>query len=200
MVAVLATPRASTNGPAFAAGWVVGLGSVTAVLLALGAGASDSAEGGGTVVAVLQVGIGLAFLATAARKWATRPRPGEEPALPAWMATLDRISASRAFGFGLAASAANPKNIALTFTAAATMTDADLTGAGTVEAAVIFVALGSATVVGAVLLHLFGGDRAADLLERVRGFMAIHNLTIMLSVLTALGGLILLEGLRALLG
>lgn len=42
--------------------------------------------------------LGLLFLVLAAGRWRERPRPGEAPELPGWMAAIDRMS----FGKGIA--------------------------------------------------------------------------------------------------
>ncbi len=84
------------------------------------------------------------------------------------MATIDRAPPARAAVLGLALSGANPKNLALTLTAAASIAEAGLDAADTAIAVAAFVALGSATVAGAVLFYLFAGERAARPLAAVK--------------------------------
>ena len=65
---------------------------------------------------------------------------------------------------GAALSGANPKNLALTLAASASIAEAGLTKADTAIAIAAFVALGSVTVAGSVRFYLVDADRAARLL------------------------------------
>ena len=88
---------------------------------------------------------------------------------------------------GVALSAANPKNLALTVAAAATVAEAGLDTAEEAAAIAVFVAIGSAFVLGAVAVRLAGGERAAKPLAQIREFMAANNAVIMTVVLLLLG-------------
>lgn len=198
IVLVLSAPRARTAGPAFATGWVAGLAvATTLIVLAIGGATGGSDDEGGTVDWLL-TGIGVLFLALAAKTWKKRPARGETADLPAWMASIDSVSALRAVGLGLALSAANPKNLALTLAAGAAISDAGLGDQETAIAIAAFVLIGSSTVAGAVLLSLLAGERVAGPLASVRQFMADNNAVIMFIVLLLLGGKFLGDGLGAL--
>jgi threonine/homoserine/homoserine lactone efflux protein len=194
VVLVLGARRARTAGPAFALGWVAGLLTVSvAVVLLVGAGSDPGGDDGG--LDGLKVAVGILFLAMAARQWAKRPGPGEEPAMPKWMATVDSATPARATLLGAALSGANPKNLALTLTAAASIAEAGLGTGDTAIAVAAFVAIGSVTVVGAVLFQLVGRDRAARPLAAVRRFMSDNNAVIMMVVLLLLGAKLLGDGI-----
>ena len=197
VVLVLGAPRARAAGPAFALGWIAGLLSVSVVVLLLvGGGADADADDPG--LDWLKIAIGVLFLAMAAKQWAKRPRNGEEPAAPSWMATVDSATPARAALLGAALSGANPKNLALTLTVAASIAEAGLDSADTAIATAVFIAVGSATVAGAVLFYLLDGDRAAGPLAAVKGFMAANNAVIMTIVLLLLGAKLLGDGLAVL--
>jgi threonine/homoserine/homoserine lactone efflux protein len=201
IVIVLSTPRARTNGPLFALGWVLGLVAVsTVVVLLLGSVSKNSGSDASTTVSVLRIVLGAALLVLAAKQWAKRPRKGAEPQQPPWMATVERAGPSRTLVLGLALAGANPKNLALTLAASATISRAGLDAAGTVAALAVFVAVGSFTVLGAVLYYLLAGDRAAAPLAKVKQFMLRHNNVIMMVILIALGGTVLIEGIAGLRG
>jgi len=186
VVLILGSSHARTAGPAFAIGWVAGLAAVSAlVVLVLSGSADPDADDEG--VAWLKLVIGLLFLGLAAKQWQKRPREGEEPEMPAWMAKADDATAPRAAMLGLALSGANPKNMALTLATAATISEAGLEPSDEAIAIAVFVALGSVTVAGAVLAYLVLGDRATRPLAGVRGFMAANNTAIMLVILVLLG-------------
>jgi threonine/homoserine/homoserine lactone efflux protein len=194
VVLVLGAPRARTSGPTFAAGWILGLVVVSVAVLALvGPGSDPDSDDPG--VSWLKVAIGVLFLVMAAKQWAKRPRDGVEPQEPAWMATVDRATPARAALLGLALSGANPKNLALTLAAAASIAESGLDPADEAIATAAFVVVGSLTVAGAVLFQLVAGDRAARPLAAVKRFMSDNNATIMMIVLLLLGAKLLGDGI-----
>ena len=65
--------------------------------------------------------------------------------------------------------------------------NARLDGADAVIAVLTFVAIGSVTVVGAVVVYLLSPAKAARPLATVRQFMAQNNATIMMVILVILG-------------
>ena len=197
IVLMLGTPKARTNGPAFAAGWVAGLVVVMVVILFV-AGGSDTSSTASDTVNWLQVAIGVLFLAMARRQWSGRPKPGEEAQMPSWMATIDNVEPSRAVGLGFLLSAVNPKNLALTASAAASIAQAGLSDGDQFAAALAFVIIGSVTVAGSVLFYLVATEKAAPVLASVKDFMAAHNAVIMMVILLILGVKILGEGLGGL--
>jgi len=134
----------------------------------------------------------------AAKQWKQRPKPGEEPRTPGWMATVDRATPARAALLGAALSGANPKNLALTLTAAASIAEASLDSVDKAIAVAVFVAVGSASVVGLVCFHLVARDRSARPLAAVTEFMAANNAVIMMIVLLLLGAKLLGDGTGAL--
>jgi len=197
VVVVLGAPRARTAGPAFALGWIAGLLAVSVVVVLLVGSASDP-DSDDPGVNWLKLGIGIVFLLMAAKQWTKRPRPGREPEVPGWMATIDSATPPRAALLGMALSGANPKNLALTLTAAASIAEAGLDTTDTAIAVAVFTALGSITVAGSVLFYLVDADRAARPLAAVKQFMSDNNAVIMMVVLLLLGAKLLGDGLAVL--
>jgi threonine/homoserine/homoserine lactone efflux protein len=197
VVLVLGAPNARSAGPAFALGWIVGLLAASViVVLVLGAGSDPDNDDPG--ISWFKVAIGTLFLAMAADQWRKRPQNGQEPETPKWMATIDTATPSRAAVIGAALSGANPKNLALTLAAAASIAEAGLDQADEAIAIAVFVALGSVTVAGAVLLYLVDADRAARPLDAIKRFMSDNNAVIMMVVLLLLGTKLLGDGLAVL--
>ena len=166
------------------------------VVLVLGNRADPSSDEPG--LDWLKIAIGILFLAMAAKQWTKRPRPGEEPETPSWMATVDTATPARAALLGAALSGANPKNLALTLAASASIAEAGLDDADTAVAVLVFIAIGSITVAGSVLLYLIDAQRAARPLAAVKRFMAANNAVIMMVVLLLLGAKLLGDGLAVL--
>ncbi len=118
--------------------------------------------------------------------------------MPKWMATIDSFTAPKSVGLGAILSGANPKNLALTAAAAASIAQAGTSGGQSAIAVAVFVVIGSITVVGPVLFYLVASAKAAGPLASVKEFMSDHNAVIMMVVLLVLGAKILGQGVGAL--
>jgi threonine/homoserine/homoserine lactone efflux protein len=198
VILMLGTPRARSNGPAFAVGWVLGLVVVSVIVLAAASGADDPDSGASTSADTVKLVLGLVFLVLALRQWRGRPREGEEPTMPKWMSALDEFGAGKSFGLGAVLSGVNPKNLALTLAAAASIAQARLDGAESAAAVAVFVVLASLTVAGPVIFFLLAGDAASKPLASIKAFMSEHNAVIMMVVLLVLGAKLLGNGISGL--
>src|SRR5881392_3083453 len=90
VVLMLVTPRARVNGPAFVVGWIVGLGIVGAIVLAIADLAGATSDGQpATWVNVLKLILGLLLLLVALKQWRGRPYGDGEPATPKWMGAIE---------------------------------------------------------------------------------------------------------------
>ena len=134
----------------------------------------------------------------AAKQWTKRPRPGREPEVPGWMATIGSATAPRAALLGMALSGANAKNLALTLYRRRVDRRGGPRHRGHGDRRRRVTALGSVTVAGSVLFYLLAGDRAARPLAAVKQFMADNDAVIMMVVLLLLGAKLLGDGLAGL--
>src|SRR6185369_7147942 len=89
VILMLGTPKARSDGPMFALGWVLGLLGVSIVVLLVAHGASNNDSTASDSVDTLQLVLGVLFLWMAAKQWRKRPKRGEEAEMPKWMATID---------------------------------------------------------------------------------------------------------------
>src|SRR5271155_5308301 len=181
VILMLFSQRARMNGPAFLVGWVGALAVVSAVVyvvshdgnVATSSTASDSVSWG-------KIALGVGLLALARRNWRKRPAPGEEAAMPKWLATVESVSPLKALGLGIALAAVNPKNLILTAGAAAGL--AQVPGLSTTDAVVaiaVFVVIASLTIAGPVLYSLFGGERARTSLDSAKAWLTTNNAAVM---------------------
>jgi threonine/homoserine/homoserine lactone efflux protein len=150
--------------------------------------ASDSVEWG-------KIALGVLFLAMARRQWKKRPRAGETAEMPKWMAAVDHFTPVRALVLGVGLSAVNPKNLALTLAASASIAQAGLSAGDDAIAVAIFVVLGSVTVAGSVLFSLIARQTADRSLASIKDFMVQHNAVIMLVILLILGAKLIGDGI-----
>jgi hypothetical protein len=192
VVLMLTTPRARANGPAFVAGWLVGLGVVGAIVLAL-AGPGGAAEEGRPAawVSWLKLLLGVLLLVIAARQFRGRPHAGEEAPLPAWMGTIDRFTPGQALGAGGAQAGANPKNLLLAVGGAAAIAQTGIAGGQQAAAYAVFAIIGTLGVAAPVVLYFAMGERSAALLGRLKDWMG-HNNAVIMAVLCLVIGVKLL--------
>lgn len=198
VILMLGTPRARSNGPAFALGWIVGLAVVSTVVVLAASGSDEPDSGPSTTVNVIKLVFGLLFLVLSVGQWRKRPRPGVEPVIPKWMQSIDQFTAVKSAGLGVLLSGVNPKNLALTVVAAATIAQAGLTAGSATVAVAVFVVISSITVAGPVLFYLIARDTAERALAPVKQYMSDHNAVIMFIVLLILGAKLVGDGIAVL--
>jgi threonine/homoserine/homoserine lactone efflux protein len=180
VVLMLSTPNGRVNGPAFLAGWVVGLAVVGTIVLLISSGASASNHGSpATWVSILKIVLGVLLLLLAVKQWHGRPRGDDAPELPAWMTAIDTFTPVKSAGMGVLLSAVNPKNLLLTVGAAAAIAQ---TGSSTVDQAValaVFIVLGTVGVGVPLGIYYAMGEKATRILGELHDWMARENATIM---------------------
>lgn len=197
VVLLLGSRHPTANGGAFAVGWVTGLAALTALVLVLTGDADDPTGDVARGVAWLKVAIGAALVVLAVRKWTGRPRQGDEPEVPGWMASISDVTPRRALLVGLGLGGANPKNVALTVAAVSSISALGLGGSEGAAAAALYVLAASSSVLGLLGVHLVMGEGGRTVLQSVGDFMAANNAVIVMVVLLVLGLSILGEGLAA---
>jgi hypothetical protein len=186
VVAILGTPRARTNGPAFTVGWFAGLMLVGAVIFLL---APDPGAPGdpATWVSLVKLGLGLVLVGLAVRQFRARSSPGDEPTLPAWMGAIDRLSAPKAFGMAAALGGANPKSLLLAAAAVGAIVETEIARAEQAAAYTIFAAIGTLGAAIPVAMYLVLGEGAARRLDRLRGWMTRNGAVILAVILLLIG-------------
>src|SRR5262245_56112999 len=175
VILMLFSDRAKVNGPVFLLGWVIGLSVVVAVVYGI-AHAANAATDSTTsdTISWVKVGVGALLIGSARRQYAKRPKPGEEPVMPKWMATVDHIKPGAAFVLAIVCSAVNPKNLILAAGAAAGVAQVNDSVGDAVVALVVFVAISSLSVAAAVGYYLIGGEKARTHLDDLKSWLMEH--------------------------
>jgi threonine/homoserine/homoserine lactone efflux protein len=200
VVLMLATPRGRVNGPAFLAGWLLGLAVVGTIVLVAsdGAGATDSDATPATWVSWLKIVLGVLLVLVAVKQWRGRPRAGEAGTLPKWMHAIDTFTPGRAVAMGVALSAINPKNLLLTVGAAAAIAQADVSTGDEVVALAVFVVIGTLGPAAPVLISWFMRSRSRAILDGLKAWMGTHNAAIMAVLCLVIGARLLGDGISGL--
>lgn len=199
VVLMLVTPRGRTNGPAFLAGWIVGIAVLGTIVLLISSGASASTHGTpATWVSTLKIVLGVLLLLVAAKQWRGRPRRDSEPQLPAWMKTIDKFTAERSVAIGVALSAINPKNLLLVVGAAAAIAQTGATALSQAVALAVFTVIATLGVGAPVAIYFLMGDRATKILGELHDWMARENATIMAVICLIIGAKLIGDAITAL--
>jgi threonine/homoserine/homoserine lactone efflux protein len=199
IILMLVTPKARTNGPAFAVGYVLGFALVGTIVIAL-AGGKDYSSGSGPTqtVSIIKLLLGLLLLIAAVRQWRGRPREGETPKMPKWMAAIDSFTAGKSFGLGVLLSAVNPKNLAMSLATGLAIAQAKIPTGQEAVVLIIYIVIGASTVLAPVAVYFAMGDRAAAILGGWRKWLEQNNAVVTAVVLLVIAAVLIGNGIAGL--
>jgi hypothetical protein len=201
VVLILTTRRARINGPAFVIGWLVGLAVVGAIVLSV-AGPADASKSGSpaTWVSWLKIVLGAALLLVAVRQFRGRPKDGDQAALPKWMASIDTMKPPVVTGLAAVLAGANPKNLLLAVSAAASIAQTGISGGGQAIAYAVFALIGTVGVGTPVVIYFALGERSEKMLAALRNWMGQHNAVIMSVLCLVIGAKLIGDAISGLAG
>ena len=191
-ILLLFTTRPLVNALSFVSGFLMGVAGVLVLATAV-AGSVDlsSQSGHSTWAGALKLLLGVYLLVAAVRKFRGRPKAGAEGSMPAWMDGIAGYSWGRALGAGTVLGAVNPKNVVVGLAAAVTIAGGGLSlGQQTVVSA-IYVLVASLGVAAPIVVTLFLGDKAPEVLGGWNLWLRQNNATVM-SVLFVVFGVVLI--------
>lgn len=102
------------------------------------------------------------------------------------MRRIDTFTPGKSLVAGVALSAVNPKNLALTVAAGAAIADTGVAGGEQALALAVFVVMASLSIGAPVVAYLVFGERARSLLDGLKRWMAAHNVAVMTVLLLVL--------------
>jgi threonine/homoserine/homoserine lactone efflux protein len=199
VIVMLVAPGGRLAAAVYVLGWLGGLlvvGGLTLAFVDVTTGASP--DDTGWVGPVIRLGLGVVLLLLALREWRGRPRPGDVPALPAWMASLEGARPRRAFVLGVTLASVKPKNLVLAAAAGAAIAGAELPVGQSVAVLVLFAVVASVSVAAPLLAVLAVGPRAGAMLAGWRAWLEANNAVLVAVVLLVLGAVLLVQGIAAL--
>ena len=200
VILILFTKKAKSNGLAYLLGWIVGLALLCGIVFALASLVQPAAPGSGTnyVTAIVKIVLGLLLVLLGFKQWSGRPKKGEQPKFPAWMATLDTITPTRAFTLAVFLGVVNTKNIPIVLSAVPDLTSMGLSMSQEIIVLGILVLLGSLLIAVPVLANIFFGSRIAPVLTVWKGWLVENNHTVLFLVFLLIGVMILGKGIEGL--
>jgi hypothetical protein len=200
VILMLLSPQAGGASLGYLVGWLAGIVlTTTVVLLLVGATAGPGEDSGPSkAVAIILLLLGFGCLALAFGQWRARPKAGTHAALPAWMATIDKVTTGKATGLGFLLSALNPKNLAMSVSAGALVAGGGLSAGQNVLAVTVFTLVAASTVLIPVVGYLTAKERMAPVLTNVRTWLEHNNATVMAILLLVIGAVLIGKGIGAL--
>jgi threonine/homoserine/homoserine lactone efflux protein len=191
-ILLLFTARPRATSLAFLATWLLALaaGATAFVLLA---SAIELVEETPTWLSWTRIGLGAALIVLGIRQWLARRTPKPTPA---WMQRIESATPRRAVRLAVVLAYANPKVLLLTAAAGLSIGAAELEPAGTAVAIAVFTVTAAVSVAVPVCLYAVLGERMIGPLTSVRDWLERNNAVVMSVVMTVIGVLVLVEGLR----
>ena len=201
VVLMLTSRRAKVNGPAFILGWLIGLGIIGAVVLAVaGAGSASKSGSPASWVSWVKIALGGLLLLVAVRQFRNRPHGDEQPQMPKWMGAIDKTTPIAAVGLAAVLSGANPKNLLLAVGGAAAIAGTGIPGGDQAVAYAVFAVIGTLGVGTPVVIYFAMGERSQKLLAGLKDWMTAHNAVIMTVLCVIIAAKLIGDGISALAG
>lgn len=187
-ILMLLSPKAKGASVGFLLGWVAGIVVALTVFILLAAVIpQDDPEQSQPVAGVIKIALGALMLLMALKQWRSRPKAGEEPALPSWMSAIDGMTAGKSLGLGFLLSAVNPKNLLMAAGAGVVVGSAQLAVGEVVVAVIVFTLIAAASVAVPVIGYLLASEALSRPLESLRGWLVHNNATVMAVLLLVIG-------------
>ena len=198
IIVILFSSRARVNGPVFVLGWAAPLAAVSGVVYVLADGPhATTSWTRSAAVSWIKLVLGALCFVMAIRVLRTATSRGEE-LMPRWFASIDGLTAPRAFGIATFCAIVSPKNLVLTVGAGVAVAKLGVPSSDAVAALLVFVVLASFTVAVPLLYYLVAGPRAKPALKRLKDWLLAHGKGVTLVVLVAFGGALVADALSGL--
>jgi threonine/homoserine/homoserine lactone efflux protein len=187
-ILMLLSPKAGATSLGFMIGWLTGIVVALVVFVALAAVIPQPDDDASQPVAgTVKIVLGALMVLLALKQWRGRPHEGDEPALPGWMAAIDKFTFAKALALGFALSALNPKNLLMTASAGVLIGTADLSVGSVAVVVAVFTLIAGASVAVPVVGYLLARDAMSGPLESLRAWLVHNNATVMAVLLLVIG-------------
>ncbi len=195
---LLLTTGKSSNSLMFLLGWFAGLFGVALAVVALESVFAAPDGGASTTSGVMELVLGLMFMAFAVISWRAQLSKGKKAKMPGWTKAIDNSTPLTSLGLGLLISIPNPPNFALSLTAGIVIVSTELSRREQLGAIGFYAVIGSTLVALPIILYFGFRSRAETTLQDMRAWLVQENATIMLVVCSILGAKFLGDGIKIL--
>jgi threonine/homoserine/homoserine lactone efflux protein len=195
-ILMLLSPKARSTSVGFLVGWVLGVILAVVAFTLVSALLPSSDDGASApITGVIQIVLGALLVVLAVRHWRSRPRTGQEPPLPQWMAAINSMTPMRGLLLGFALSGLNPKNLLMGIAAGVSIGSGGLTLGETSLTILIYTLIAASTVAIPVIAYLVAAPRMAGPLDELRTWLLHNNATVMAILLLVIGVVLIGKGI-----
>ena len=194
VILMLFSAKARVNGPMFLAGWAIALTVVVAVAYVLaGAAATATEETTTDTIAGASSSWACSCCCSPAASGRAGPRPGRRPRCPSGWRGSTASHRARPSASPCILAGPNPKNLLLSIGAGMALAALELSTNEAVVSMLVYVLIGSSTILVPVVYYLVGGAKAKATLDLLKDWLAMNNTAVM-AVLFLLFGVKLIAG------
>jgi threonine/homoserine/homoserine lactone efflux protein len=193
----LGSTRARKSGPAFLAGYGVGLAIVT-ILFAFGVAALPPGRRGptDTIIGVVELVLGLGLVGYGV--WMIAHRKGRErPPGSGRLKRLENLGPVAAAGVGLVLNI-RPKSLVLAVAAGIALGSSGFGATGLAVAFLVYLAIGLSTVYVPVIIYFRSSGKAVEDIARGRRWITRNGRVVTITVVLMLGALLIGAGIATL--
>jgi hypothetical protein len=147
-------------------------GLLFSLIVGASADAGDAARSG-VIKSTLLLVLGILMLALAYKKWRKEDDPDAPP--PKWMAMLSGMTALKAFGFGALLMTIAVKQWVFTFSAIATISEAQLDQVASALVYLFFVVAAQSLMLAPIVVTLATPAQSAKILDTALGWLERNN-------------------------
>jgi len=191
-ILLLFTRKPVANASGYLVGFAVGVTVVLSAATLLAEAIDISPDSGRSRAAyALLLVTGMALVAAAVRTFRGRPAAGEEAAMPKWMDGIGEFGTTKSCVLGLTVGALNPKNVVVGLATAVIIASGELSAGQEIGVVAVYAAIASLGVAVPIVAMLVLGERADDVLDDWKSWLARNN-AVMMSLIYLLFGAILI--------
>lgn len=170
VILLLLTDRGWRNGLGYALGYISAYSLIGVTVILLGYRVAEkSADEPGLFFPILMLVFGTLLLSLAYRNW--RKPVSEKQEEPRFFSIVDKITPTKAFGFGALVSVINFKNLALFLTATSVVVLSELPITQKIITSLLVVLVFCLSVIIPVVIYLSFPKRAKEILDAIKKFL-----------------------------
>jgi hypothetical protein len=191
---LMLTARARANARSFLLGWMLGILTVSTIVLLLPG--LDTSQGAPTVFSgYFKIALGIILLLMSIQRWRLRPAPDAHVDMPPALTGLDQFGPLHSLAAGFLLSGVNPKNLILVVAGANTIDASLLPPAQQIIVLLVFTVIASITVGIPVFAHILFRNATEAMFGDWKNWLIRNNVVILASLFLMFGALLIGDGL-----